>query len=46
MEGLDRQNRANRPHFRAWLQGKIAYVNMVRPEVGRKLREQFEALPD
>jgi retron-type reverse transcriptase len=44
-EGLDQQNRGGRHHFRAWLQGKIAYVSMVRPELGRKLREQFSTLP-
>jgi hypothetical protein len=43
-EGLDAQNREGRPHFRAWLQGKIAYLVMVRPELGGKLRLQFEAL--
>jgi retron-type reverse transcriptase len=43
-EGLDRQNREGRPNFRAWLEGKIAYVNMVRPEVGARLRKDLEAL--
>ena len=43
-EGLDAQNRAGLPHFRAWLLGKIAYLSMVRPEIGAKLRLQFEAL--
>ncbi len=44
IEGLDRQNRTGHPRFRSWLQGKIAYLSMVRPELGRKFREQFEAL--
>ena len=43
-EGLDAQNRQNLPHFRAWLRGKIAYLSMVRPEIGAKMRAQFEAL--
>jgi retron-type reverse transcriptase len=43
-EGLDAQNRDGRPHFRAWLEGKIAFVNMVRPDVGAKLRAAFEAV--
>lgn len=43
-EGLDAQNRLGMPHFRAWLQGKIAYLAMVRPELGAKLRLQFDAL--
>jgi retron-type reverse transcriptase len=40
-EGLDAQNRAGRPDFRAWLEGMIAYVGMVRPEVGAKLRAEW-----
>lgn len=36
-EGLAAQNREERPNFRAWLLGKIAYIRMVRPEVGAKL---------
>jgi RNA-directed DNA polymerase len=43
-EGLDQQNREGRPNFRAWLEGKIAYVSMVRPEVGAKLRSALDAL--
>jgi retron-type reverse transcriptase len=43
-EGLDSQNRAGRPDFRAWLEGMIAYVSMVRPEVGARLRAEFRAL--
>ena len=37
-EGLEAQNRENRQHFRAWLEGKIAYVAMIRPDVGAKLK--------
>ncbi len=38
--GLDGQNRENRPDFRAWLRGKIAFVRMARtgsrrPFIGR-----------
>jgi retron-type reverse transcriptase len=43
-EGLDAQNREGRPNFRAWLEGMIAYVAMVRPEVGAKLKGQYDAL--
>ena len=43
-EGLERQNREGRPNFLAWLQGKIAYVRMVRPEVGEKLLAELRAL--
>jgi retron-type reverse transcriptase len=43
-EGLARQNRAGRPDFVAWLRGKIAFVEMARPEVGSKLRAELAAL--
>ncbi len=43
-EGLDRQNREELPHFRAWLEGKIAFVSMVRPDTGAKLRAALAAL--
>jgi RNA-directed DNA polymerase len=44
IEGLDRQNRENRPDFRAWLRGKIAFVRMARPEVGDRLLAELDAL--
>lgn len=37
-EGLESQNRERRPDFRAWLIGKIAFISMVRPEIGAKLK--------
>jgi retron-type reverse transcriptase len=43
-EGLDRQNRDGRPNFRAYVEGKIAYINMVQPTVGAKLLAQYQAL--
>src|SRR5262249_50159280 len=43
-EGLDAQNREDHPHFRSWLRGKIAFVKMVRPEIGVKLLAQLDAL--
>ncbi|HEV3122486.1 MAG TPA: reverse transcriptase domain-containing protein [Isosphaeraceae bacterium] len=43
-EGLDRQNRAGRPNFHAWLRGKIAFVAMARPEVGARLKSELDAL--
>jgi hypothetical protein len=43
-EGLEKQNREGRPNFMAWLQGKIAYVGMARPEAGARLREELEAV--
>ena len=43
-EGLDAQNRESRPHFRAWVRGKIAYIGRARPEVGARLKAELEAL--
>ncbi len=43
-EGLDKQNREDRPHFRAWLQGKIAFVSMVNPAAGAKLQAALDEL--
>ena len=43
-EGLEAQNRDGRPNYREWLRGKIAYVQMVRPEVGARMLAEFEAL--
>jgi hypothetical protein len=43
-EGLDAQNRDGRPNYREWLKGKLAYVKMVRPDLGEKMLAEFEAL--
>jgi retron-type reverse transcriptase len=43
-EGLEGQNRDQHPNFIAWLEGKISYVAMVRPEVGQKLKAELERL--
>jgi retron-type reverse transcriptase len=43
-EGLAAQNRDGRPDFRAWLVGKIAFVRMVRPDVGERLKAALDAL--
>jgi retron-type reverse transcriptase len=43
-EGLERQNREGQPNFLAWLQGKIAYVRMARPDIGAKLHAQLQQL--
>jgi RNA-directed DNA polymerase len=42
-EGLEAQNRRKHPHFRAWLEGMIAYIGMVRPDAGVRLREQLRS---
>jgi retron-type reverse transcriptase len=43
-EGLAKQNREGLPHFESWLAGMVAYVNMLQPEQGRKLRSALAAL--
>ncbi len=43
--GLDAQNREGRPHFEAYVRGKIAYVTMVDRARGDKLRDALDALP-
>lgn len=40
-EGLAVQNRENHPNFRAWVEGMIAYISMVNPAAGAKLRAEF-----
>ena len=44
LEGLAAQNRENHPNFASWLEGHIAYISMARPEVGRKFKQQFDAI--
>jgi retron-type reverse transcriptase len=44
-EGLEKQNRIGHPRFREWVRGHVAYVSMVSPEQGAKLRARFDALP-
>lgn len=43
--GLEAQNRDAHPNFRDHIAGKIAYISMVDPERGRRLKETFDALP-
>lgn len=43
-EGLERQNRIGHTNFKGWVTGMIAYVEMVNPEQGAKLRREFLAL--
>jgi len=42
--GLAAQNRQQRPHFEAWLRGKIGYVMMLDPSKGRELANALDAL--
>lgn len=43
-EGLERQNREGQSNFAAWLQGKIAYVRMSRPDIGDKLLVELQRI--
>lgn len=43
-EGLALQNRSGRPHFDSWLAGLIAYVAMLNPEQGGRLRQAYARL--
>lgn len=44
--GLEAQNRAGLPRFAEHVRGRIAYVSMIDPEKGAKLRAALEALPE
>lgn len=39
------QNRADHPHFRAHLLGKIGRVHMLNPARGEKLKALFQQIP-
>ncbi|MCA9056398.1 MAG: hypothetical protein KDA75_21365 [Planctomycetaceae bacterium] len=43
--GAESQNRERHPHYREHLLGRIAYVESVHPDRGRKLRTLFKAIP-
>jgi RNA-directed DNA polymerase len=45
-EGLAAQNREQRDNFEPWLGGMIAYVQMVNPDKGKKLRDAFAEVSD
>jgi RNA-directed DNA polymerase len=42
--GPERQNREGRPRFRSHLEGRIAFVEMINPNKGRRLRAIFERI--
>ncbi len=42
--GLAAQNRDRLPHFEQWLQGMIAYVEMVDPPKGEQLRRAYDGI--
>ena len=38
------QNREGRPRFRAHLEGRVAFVEMINPNKGKRLREILERI--
>ena len=42
--GPESQNREGHPHFRAHLEGRLAFVTMINPEKGTRLRRIFERI--
>jgi len=42
--GLEAQNREGHPHFRAWLQGKLAYLAMVDRDKGMAMLKELEGI--
>lgn len=42
--GLEAQNKKKIPHFREYLRGYIAYVNMFNPELSSKFKSQLESI--
>lgn len=40
-EGLESQNRNNHPSFRNWVEGMIAWIEMVNPDRGQRLRGMY-----
>ena len=44
-EGLAKQNRQNHQNFAGWLAGMIAYTQMVSPDMGKRFRDTFAAIP-
>ena len=43
-EGLEPQNRDGHPNFLGWLEGMIAYIAMVKPNVAAGFQKQFAEL--
>ena len=42
--GVESQNRDDHPHFRQHLAGRIAWLELLNPEKGAKLRKKFESI--
>ena len=43
-EGVEQQNRIGHANYVAWLRGHVAYVLMVNPDQGQKLKVRLDAL--
>src|SRR5262245_19675170 len=44
LEGVEKQNRIGHKNYVAWLRGHVAYVLMVNPAQGQKLKVKLDAL--
>lgn len=44
--GLEAENRDNRPHFWEYIQGYVSYVRMVRPDLGERFGEQLQRIAE
>ena len=42
--GLEAQNREARPHFEAWLRGKLAYLAMIDRDRGMTMLRELDGL--
>jgi RNA-directed DNA polymerase len=42
--GAESQNREGNPHFRAHLEGRVPFVEMINPNKGRRLRALFDRI--
>ncbi len=45
-EGLPAQNREQGDNFEPWLGGMIAYVQMVNPDKGQRLRDALRSVSE
>lgn len=45
-DGLAAQNRGGHPNFRGWVEGMVADVSMVKPDLGRALGETLDGVAD
>ncbi|MCH5583450.1 hypothetical protein MK805_00450 [Shimazuella sp. AN120528] len=44
--GLEQENHRNHPHFWEYINGYVSYVQMVRPDIGKKFAIQVQRIAD